>query len=102
MRINSLLTPVAIKWVSRGHGARSRDTGADRTERGPAARGIPMAMILEFRSSQVREEPREVAEPRSAQIIIFPGVRRERHVEQQKPRRRDRARAKRDLLELPD
>ena len=48
---------------------------------------------------------------RSAQIIIFPGVRIERHAEpvaesvtepQTKPRRRERARAKRDRLELPD
>jgi hypothetical protein len=64
-------------------------------------------MILEFRGLS-RDEPREVAEPRSAQIIIFPGVRRERHAEPaqvepaQKVRRRERARPKRDMLELPD
>jgi hypothetical protein len=59
-------------------------------------------MILEFRGLS-RDEPREAAEPRSAQIIIFPGVRRERHAEPaQKVRRRDRARPKRDTLELPD
>lgn len=48
---------------------------------------------------------------RSAQIIIFPGVRIERHAEpvaesvtepQAKPRRRERVRTKRDRLELPD
>jgi hypothetical protein len=58
-------------------------------------------MILEFRSSS-RDEPREAAAPRSAQIIIFPGVRRERHAEPQKQRRREKVRPKRDRLELPD
>ncbi len=64
-------------------------------------------MILEFRGLS-RDEPREAAEPRSAQIIIFPGVRRERHAEPaqaepvQKARRRERSRPKRDMLELPD
>jgi hypothetical protein len=62
-----------------------------------------MAMILEFRSGLSREEPREQDPPRSAQIIIFPGVRRERQVEPaQKMRRRDKVRPKRDRLELPD
>lgn len=38
-----------------------------------------------------------------AEIIIFPGVRRERHEEQpMKQRRRERGRTKRDRLELPD
>ena len=68
-----------------------------------------MAMILDFRSrpdarseSQVeRTEPRERAEPIGAQIIIFPGVRRERHAEAPKPPRR-KSRPKRDRLELPD
>jgi hypothetical protein len=68
-----------------------------------------MAMILDFRSrpdarseSQVeRTEPRERAEPIGAQIIIFPGVRRERHAEAPKPQRR-KSRPKRDRLELPD
>ena len=68
-----------------------------------------MAMILDFRSrsdarseSQAeRHEPREQAEPIGAQIIIFPGVRRERHAEAPKPQRR-RSRPKRDRLELPD
>jgi hypothetical protein len=66
-------------------------------------------MILDFRSrpdarseSQVeRTEPRERAEPIGAQIIIFPGVRRERHAEAAKPPRR-KSRPKRDRLELPD
>jgi hypothetical protein len=66
-------------------------------------------MILDFRSrpdarseSQVeRLEPREQTEPIGAQIIIFPGVRRERHAEAPKPPRR-KSRPKRDRLELPD
>jgi hypothetical protein len=60
-----------------------------------------MALILEFRGLS-RDEQREAAEPRSAQIIIFPGVRRERHAEQIKSRRREKVRPKRDRLELPD
>jgi hypothetical protein len=65
-----------------------------------------MAHILEFRCNSVRSEPELECEPVSqggAQIIIFPGVRIERHAEQEpRPRRRERARAKRDRLELPD
>lgn len=71
-----------------------------------------MAHILEFRSSTGRVDC-EVAHQHSAQIIIFPGVRIERHAEalaepvseladepQAKPRRRSRP--KRDRLELLD
>jgi len=67
-----------------------------------------MAHILPFRSSIAQAEPErgpngEPALQRGAQIIIFPGVRRERHVEEPaKPRRRERGRTKRDRLELPD
>lgn len=63
--------------------------------------GESMALILEFRGLS-RDEQREAAEPRSAQIIIFPGVRRERHAEPQRGRRREKVRPKRDRLELPD
>jgi hypothetical protein len=67
-------------------------------------------MILDFRSrtdtrteEQVgRSEPhggREAAP--GAEIIIFPGVRRERHAEPPKQQRR-RKPPKRDRLELPD
>jgi hypothetical protein len=60
-----------------------------------------MAMILEFRSASAREETREQEQSTGAEIIIFPGVRRERHAEPAvKPRRK--ARPKRDRLELPD
>ena len=59
-----------------------------------------MAMILDFRSRNARE-PRDQDETSSAEIIIFPGVRRERHGEAPKPARRKRA-PKRDRLELPD
>jgi hypothetical protein len=67
-----------------------------------------MAHIVEFRSSVARaeldREPEcEAARKGSAQIIIFPGVRRERHAEAPpKPRRREKGRPKRDRLELPD
>jgi hypothetical protein len=71
-----------------------------------------MAHILEFRSSAVRVESEcEATLQGSAQIIIFPGVRIERHSEPPaepqvehlaKPRRRERGRAKRDRLVLPD
>ena len=60
-----------------------------------------MAMILDFRSRGSRAEPRERAEPKSAEIIIFPGVRRERNTDPPKPVRRKRS-PKRDRLELPD
>jgi hypothetical protein len=71
-----------------------------------------MAHILEFRSNAVRVESEcEATLQGSAQIIIFPGVRIERHGEPPaepqiervaRPRRRERGRAKRDRLELPD
>lgn len=77
-----------------------RDVGPT-GQKSAAAQGEPMAMILEFRGAS-RDEQREAAKPRSAQIIIFPGVRRERHAEPQKVRRRERVRPKRDHLELPD
>jgi hypothetical protein len=64
-----------------------------------------MAMILDFRSRPdlqgARTEPRERPEPVGAEIIIFPGVRRERHGEPPKPQKRKRS-PKRDRLELPD
>ena len=68
-----------------------------------------MALILEFRSGISRPEPASEPTRRGgAQIIIFPGVRRERHVEPERQaeparqRRRDKARPKRDRLEIPD
>jgi hypothetical protein len=60
-----------------------------------------MARILEFRSLSRDEQP-ETGQPRSAEIIIFPGVRRERQAEPHRSRRRDKVRPKRDRLELPD
>jgi hypothetical protein len=64
-----------------------------------------MAMILDFRGRTdpqgARSEPQQRAEPAGAEIIIFPGVRRERHGETPKPHKRKRA-PKRDRLELPD
>jgi len=60
-----------------------------------------MAMILDFRSRGSHAEPRERAEAPGAEIIIFPGVRRERQGEPAKPPRRKRG-PKRDRLELPD
>jgi hypothetical protein len=60
-----------------------------------------MAMILDFRSRNARAEARDRAEPSSAEIIIFPGVRRERQMEASKPPRRKKG-PKRDRLELPD
>ena len=75
-----------------------------------------MAHIVEFRSSvaraEVDREPEcEAAREGGAQIIIFPGVRRERHAKAPakapaeapaKARRREKGRPKRDRLELPD
>ena len=63
-------------------------------------------MILEFRSRGASAEPSERDETAGAQIIIFPGIRRERHTgataAATKPARRSKARPKRDRLELPD
>jgi hypothetical protein len=69
-----------------------------------------MAHIVEFRSNAVRAEAEpEAVQGAGAQIIIFPGVRIERHTETPeqseqpvKSRRRERLRPKRDRLELPD
>ncbi len=61
-----------------------------------------MAHIVQFRTGAAREdlEP-EPHRDGSAQIIIFPGVRRERHAE---PRSRPPVKGppERDILELPD
>ena len=59
-------------------------------------------MIIEFRSQALRLEPRMEASSEGAEIIIFPGVRRERQIDPPKPRRKDKARPKRDRLELPE
>jgi hypothetical protein len=59
-------------------------------------------MIIDFRAHALRLEPRLEASTTGAEIIIFPGVRRERQIESTKPRRKDKARPKRDRLELPD
>ncbi len=60
-----------------------------------------MAMILQFRARSAQEEAQDPALRPGAQIIIFPGVRRERHGEGVKPARR-RGKPKRDRLELPE
>jgi hypothetical protein len=59
-------------------------------------------MIIEFRAHALRLEPRLETSPAGAEIIIFPGVRRERQVDQPKARRKDKTRPKRDRLELPE
>jgi len=63
-----------------------------------------MAHIVQFRSSIARTEPEcEATQREGAQIIIFPGVRRERHAEPvPRARRREKGRTKRDRLELPE
>ena len=73
---------------------------AEALRKGAAGRDA-MAMILDFRSRHGRHEARERDEASGAEIIIFPGVRRERHDEAPKPARRKRG-PKRDRLELPD
>jgi hypothetical protein len=71
---------------ARGNGARPGDT---------------MAMILQFRARRADDGAEDLVQRPGAQIIIFPGVRRERHGEGLKPARR-RSKPKRDRLELPD
>jgi hypothetical protein len=61
-----------------------------------------MAHIVQFRIGAVREVVE--AEPRrgeGAEIVIFPGVRRERHTEPQS-RPPVKGSPERDILELPD
>lgn len=66
-----------------------------------------MTTIIEFKSGGGRAGPRE--ESGAGEIIIFPGVRRERHAQAadmeeaaRKAKRQGRAKPKRDLIELPD
>ena len=59
-------------------------------------------MIIEFRAYALRVEPRLEAGAGGAEIIIFPGIRRERQVEPPKLRRKAKTRPKRDRLELPE
>jgi hypothetical protein len=74
---------------------------------------MAMAMIIEFRGTSPRADTRSDDNKAQGEIIIFPGVRRERHAEpapaaandceaeaQAKPRRRSKP--KRDRIELPD
>jgi hypothetical protein len=62
-----------------------------------------MAHIVQFRSGAARETPEP--EPRQqatgAQIVIFPGVRRERHAEPE-PHLGNKSRPQRDILQLLD
>jgi hypothetical protein len=61
-----------------------------------------MAHIVQFHSGVAREAPEAPSVGRErAQIIIFPGVRRERHAEPP-PRDCNRSGPERDRLELPD
>jgi hypothetical protein len=63
-----------------------------------------MAHIVQFRSGAAREtlepEPRQQATT-GAQIVIFPGVRRERHAEPEPPQG-NKSRPQRDILQLLD
>jgi hypothetical protein len=65
-----------------------------------------MSSIIEFRCRPATvDEGVAHAATRSADIIIFPGVRIERWNEadaEARPKRRQRARPKRDRLELPE
>jgi hypothetical protein len=65
-----------------------------------------MAHIVPFRAAAARDaEEADASSPGSAQIVIFPGVRRERHTEPPaSPASPASARndSSRDWLELPD
>ena len=61
-----------------------------------------MAHIVQFRASAARDDLEcESRQSTDAQIIIFPGVRRERHADSD-ARKGSKARVERDRLELPD
>ena len=62
-----------------------------------------MAHIVPFRAAAARAaEEAEAGRTKGAQIVIFPGVRRERHAESPADLPCGIADAKRDWLELPD
>jgi hypothetical protein len=62
-----------------------------------------MAHIVQFRSGLARSEVAGEGEAQTgAQIIIFPGVRREYHAEPPAPPRPETGEPKRDRLVLPD
>jgi hypothetical protein len=62
-----------------------------------------MAHIVPFRTTTARgAEDAEAGRAEGAQIVIFPGVRRERHAEPPADRSCGAADARRDWLELPD
>ncbi len=64
-----------------------------------------MSSVIEFRSNGGRAGSRDGGNT-AGEVIIFPGVRRERHAEQDemppKSRRASKAKPKRDRIELPD
>ena len=61
-----------------------------------------MAHIVPFRSGAAREASEPEPRPRrGAEIVIFPGVRRERHADPE-PAHVRQARPVRDILVLPD
>ncbi len=76
---------------------------------------VAMAMIIEFRGNAVRGEERVGDGKTQGEIIIFPGIRRERLAESEDPPspqpqlqaeppkpKRNRVKPKRDRIELPD
>lgn len=99
--INHLLTPGRLNLTIRYECAWSDPKGAEGCSRAAVGSGELMAHILEFRSSVAKPEL-EAVRTGGAEIIIFPGVRREHHDEAPAKRRRERGRTKRDRLELPD
>jgi hypothetical protein len=101
-RFNDPLTSAAVKWSDSSRSIASRDRGTRGRQRPAAVRGTDIAMIIDFRAHALRFEPRLEASTTGAEIIIFPGVRRERQSDPAKPRHKDKARPKRDRLELPD
>lgn len=67
-----------------------------------------MTTIIEFKGGGGRAGPREGSQTHG-EIIIFPGVRRERHTGDpeledapRRSKRQGRAKPKRDLIEIPD
>jgi hypothetical protein len=61
-----------------------------------------MAHIVPFRMTARGAEEADTARAKGAQIVIFPGVRRERHAEGPDDRPSGATDARRDWLVLPD
>lgn len=80
-----------------------RKTTKEETRDGAKRKGEPMATILEFRSQSSRSvESTHHRDGVSAEIVLFPGIRYERWIEDAEPPAKQKKGGRRDRLELED